>query len=88
MDQAIGSVIFAFYNCPLCIEAHLGICLGHQAKCLIYFLVVYKDPGYRIYILLSIKAFTGTRDKQIICQKYCGLQIMGACKKGHCITKS
>lgn len=55
-----------------------------------YFLAVYKtkDPGYRIFILSSIKAFTGRGDKKVFCQKYCGLHITGARKKGHCITRS
>lgn len=91
MDQATGPVILAFYkDCLLFIEAYLQVCLGHQAKCLIYFLVVYitKEPGYRIFILLSIKAFTGRGDKQCICQKYCGLQSRKAHAKGHCITRS
>lgn len=89
MNKAIGS-IFAFYNCSLFIEAYLLVCLGHQTKYLIYFLVVYKtkDSDYRIFVLLSIKVLTGRGDKKVICQKYRGLHIMGAHKKGHCITRS
>ena len=61
-----------------------------SGKCRIYFLAVYKTkgPGYRIFILLSIKAFTGRRDKQFICQKYCSLQNRSTHERSHHITMS